>query len=156
MLDFKSPSLLVTIIVGILGIAAVVLLMNGRVEKQTDSLPTASQNQVAGQPTVLEQSNKYQEYSQQAFAEGAGNRRVLFFYAPWCPTCKPTNQDLLQNASQLPDDVIVYRVDYDTSKALKQQYGVTYQHTFVQVDGNGDKIKIWNGGQVAEIIANIL
>ena len=34
----------------------------------------------------------------------------------------------------------VYKVDYDTALDLRQRYGVTTQHTFVVIDGNGEKI----------------
>jgi hypothetical protein len=36
-------------------------------------------------------------------------------------------------------------VNYDNSTALKQKYAVTYQHTFVQVDKDGNLIKKWSG-----------
>jgi hypothetical protein len=36
-------------------------------------------------------------------------------------------------------------VDYDNSTALKQKYGVTMQHTLVQVDAKGNLIAKWTG-----------
>jgi hypothetical protein len=36
-------------------------------------------------------------------------------------------------------------VDYDNSDELKKKYGVTYQHTLVQVDKDGNLIKKWSG-----------
>ena len=35
---------------------------------------------------------------------------------------------------------------------LKKKYEVTYQHTFVQVDAQGNMIKKWSGGALADII----
>jgi len=37
------------------------------------------------------------------------------------------------------------KVDYDKSTDLKRKYGVTYQHTFVQVDKGGHLLKKWSG-----------
>ena len=36
-------------------------------------------------------------------------------------------------------------MDYDNSTSLKQKYGVTYQHTLVQVDSKGAQIAKWSG-----------
>ncbi len=67
-------------------------------------------------------------------------RAVLFFHAPWCPYCRSADtflQDLYQeNAPR----VSVYKIDYDSQTALKQQYGVVTQHTFVLIDSSGKEI----------------
>ena len=105
---------------------------------------------------VVATSEQYQTYSKQAFDEAADKRRVYFFHAAWCPTCRTASQDLSQHVNQLPEDVVVFKTDYDSETALKQQFGVTYQHTFVQVDENGELVKIWNGGGVDGINRNLL
>ena len=38
-----------------------------------------------------------------------------------------------------------YKIDYDNEKILKQKYGVTYQHTFVKIGGQGNIIKSITG-----------
>ena len=35
-------------------------------------------------------------------------------------------------------------VDFDTATDLKQKYGVTLQHTLVQVDSSGEAIEQWH------------
>jgi hypothetical protein len=52
--------------------------------------------------------------------------------------------------------MVIHRVDYDTAIALRKKYSVTYQHTFVQVDENGKLLKKWSGGQLAEIVKNVM
>ena len=89
---------------------------------------------------------RYQTYSAENYAKASTKRRVLFFHAAWCPTCKAAHMDLEQNASNLPDDVIVFKVDYDTELELKKKYDITYQHTFVQVSEAGEELVKWNGG----------
>jgi hypothetical protein len=49
----------------------------------------------------------------------------------------------------------VFKTDYDTSNDLKTKYGVTYQHTFVQIDSSGNAITKWVGGDTAALIKNI-
>lgn len=103
----------------------------------------------------------YVAYSKAAFDEAAGTRRVLFFYANWCPICKPADADFTANASKIPSDVILIRVNYNDTdtdqeeKDLAKQYGITYQHTFVQIDAQGKEVAKWNGGQTDELLANI-
>ena len=103
------------------------------------------------------------EYTPKLFeaVSDAGLKRVLFFYANWCPICRPADRDFQENMSKIPDDVVVFRVNYndpetdETEKALANKYGVTYQHTFVQVDGEGELVTSWNGGDTDELMKNI-
>lgn len=77
---------------------------------------------------------------------------VLFFRASWCPTCRAVDADIKSNLSKIPESLAILDVDYDNSTALKQKYGVTYQHTFVQVDKNGNMIKKWSGSPTLSAI----
>ena len=70
---------------------------------------------------------------------------VLFFRASWCPTCRAVDADIKANLGKIPSNLAILDVDYDNSTALKQKYGVTYQHTFVQVNKDGNLIKKWSG-----------
>lgn len=110
---------------------------------------------------MMEQSNRYLPFTPIVLSDAASTRRVLYFYASWCSTCIPANADFEKNVSMLPGDVTVIRVNYndpDTDadeKALATKYGITYQHTFVQIDGEGNEITKWNGGSVKELLAKI-
>ncbi len=44
------------------------------------------------------------------------------------------------------------KTDYDTERELKKKYGVTYQHTFVQVDAQGNQIKKWGGSNTLSAV----
>ncbi len=80
----------------------------------------------------------YVDYSTDKVASTTGTK-VLFFHAPWCPQCRALENDI--KAVQLPDNVTIFKVDYDTNQTLRQKYGVTIQTTLVTIDGNGDLIK---------------
>lgn len=97
----------------------------------------------------------YLTYSNQVYEDAVGQKRVFFFHAAWCPTCRVANQELTASANLIPSDVAVFKTDYDTESALKSKYGVTYQHTFVQVDTQGNAIAKWNGGGIDEILMNL-
>jgi len=79
------------------------------------------------------------------------NRTVLFFNASWCPTCQAAAASL--KTAGVPDGVTVLSVDYDSSLELRKKYGVTYQHTFVQVDGSGTQLAKWSGSPTGAAIA---
>jgi len=99
--------------------------------------------------------SRYVPYSETAFARSAGKRRVYFFHAVWCPTCKAANEDFTANEDRIPSDVVVLKTDYDTQTELKKRYNITYQHTFVQVDTDGNQVAFWSGGGVDDLLTNL-
>ena len=105
--------------------------------------------------------SRYVEYSKTALEKAATDRRVLFFYASWCPTCRPADANFKENISKIPQDVTVIRVNYNDpetdqeEKDLAKKYGITYQHTFIQIDSTGEEVTKWNGGQIDELLSNI-
>lgn len=106
-------------------------------------------------PTTVESpegSKRYQVYTNSSFDAVKGNRRVLYFHADWCPICRHLDKEFQSRASEIPGDVYVFKTNYDREVQLKQKYGVTYQHTFVLVDKNGNAIKKWNGGSFDEVL----
>ncbi len=104
-----------------------------------------------------EQAEGYSAYSPAAVAVATADdgTAVIFFHASWCPTCKAAEKDILSNVSDIPSDLTILKADYDTERELKQQYGVTYQHTFVQVDSEGNQITKWSGGGLDGIIDRV-
>ena len=87
------------------------------------------------------------EASKASFASG---NVVLFFNASWCSTCQEAEKNL--NASGVPEGLTVVKVDYDSNTDLRKKYGVTVQHTFVQVDPDGNQLAKWSGSNTAEAI----
>ncbi|VEJ57674.1 thioredoxin family protein [Arachnia propionica] len=73
----------------------------------------------------------------------ADSKVVLFFNAKWCPACRAINEALTSDPGKIPAKTTVVSVDYDQHTDLRQRYGVTTQHTFVQIDTNGEKTRQW-------------
>ena len=123
----------------------------------------ASETKMAQEKVVMidKSSSRYVEYSKTSLDQAANKRRVLYFYATWCPSCKIANEDFTDNPNKIPEDVIVIRTNYNDpntdaeEKDLAKKYGITYQHTFVQIDAQGNQITKWNGGDTDELVANI-
>jgi thioredoxin 1 len=101
-------------------------------------------------------AGSYEAYAPEKVAKAAEGDVVLFFRASWCPSCKSVDADIKKNVSAIPKGVTILDVNYDDSAALKQKYGVTYQHTFVQVDANGNQIAKWSASPtLAAVVAQI-
>ena len=98
----------------------------------------------------------YETYDPKLLAMAATGKVVLFFHATWCPICHSLDQDIRAHLNQIPEHTTILVVDYDTSASLKQKYGVTVQHTFVQVDKDGGLIKKWSDSStLADVLGQI-
>ncbi len=91
-------------------------------------------------PVAMKAKGSYVAYNASALQDG--HVKVLFFHAGWCPLCKGADTSLKgwYGSEATTPEITVYKVNYDTETDLKAAYGVTYQHTFVKVDGQGNMI----------------
>jgi thiol-disulfide isomerase/thioredoxin len=104
----------------------------------------------------MSQSGTYQAFSADKLVLANDGNVVLFFRASWCPSCKAVDADIKSNLTDIPSDLTILDVNYDTETALKQKYGVTYQHTFVQVDAEGNQIAKWSGSPtLSDIVSKV-
>lgn len=164
-----------TVIVGVVSLVLVIgvfIVANqnsqpsepAKMEQEYPAMMQKNPSVDSGQDKMMadeQSSTRYVPYSKAVYDDSADKRRVLYFYASWCPTCRPADADFIQNSSKVPQDMIVIRVNYndpDTDqeeKDLAKKYGIAYQHTFVQVDSAGKEVTKWNGGQTQELLVNI-
>ncbi|MEI8223811.1 MAG: thioredoxin family protein [bacterium] len=105
---------------------------------------------------AMMKTGSYEAYSPEKIARAEKGDVVLFFHASWCPSCRSLNSDIEKNISSIPEGVSILKVDYDKETELKKKYGVTYQHTLVQVDKDGNLIKKWSGSpKLANLVSEI-
>jgi len=100
---------------------------------------------------VQDNPGMFTEYSEAKLADSDGDV-VLFFGANWCPTCVSLEKDINANSDKIPADLTIMRLEYNTNDELEEKYGVTYQHTLVIVDNEGNMIDKWVGGNDLESI----
>jgi thiol-disulfide isomerase/thioredoxin len=152
-----KPVWIVLIIIFLLIFSAVIIGFQTSRNIVQNTLPTTPTSSSSAQTTPP----RYRIFDQNTLTDTSDTRRVLFFYASWCPTCIPADQDLLRNQDQIPTDVTVIRVNYNdpdtdaTEKELAKKYGITYQHTFVQIDSTDQVVTKWNGGRLKELLSNL-
>ncbi len=124
----------------------------------TEPSPTASPATQAspmaeGSTETLQPNSVLSAYSEGRFNELQGNEKfALFFSAPWCPKCVATKQAISETPEQFAG-VTLLDVDYDTAVELKQQYGITLQHSFVFFDENGEVVATNKMPPDSEVIA---
>ncbi len=105
---------------------------------------------------MMEKAGLYAPYDASKLAMAETGDVVLFFKASWCPSCRALDADIKASLSDIPANVTILEVDYDRATDLKQKYGVTTQHTLVQVDKSGNQIAKWTGGSTLEdLVKNI-
>lgn len=117
--------------------------------------PTEQQATPSDTPSqTSEVKGSYQVYEPSKLALANQGQVVLFFNAKWCPDCQRANKNF--QSQPIPDGLTILSVDYDKYTDLKKKYGVTYQHTFVQVDANGNQIKKWSASSTpADVEAQV-
>lgn len=106
---------------------------------------------------VLMDRMQYLDYSDQNLktAEKFG-KTVLFFAATtWCSNCAALDADIKKRVSELPSNVTILKVDYDSDRETKAKYGITMQTTLVLLDGNGKEMKRWTGSSFDNLVQNL-
>lgn len=147
----------IAVLMVILAVAGVVLIGYVLVSSKQESSTPVKQEIALENKT----NSRYIEYSKEKFEQAINTKRVIFFYANWCPTCRPADAGFEANSDKIPDGVTIIRVNYNDTdtdqeeKDLAQKYQIAYQHTFVQINSKGDVVTRWNGGQIKELLTNI-
>jgi len=111
--------------------------------RNTENMPNEKTPDISSDEKVSVGS--YEAYSPAKVSVAQGKNIVLFFHASWCPTCRALNADIENHLATIPSDTVLLKVDYDSEVELRKKYGVTYQHTLVQVDSDAQLIHKWSG-----------
>jgi thioredoxin 1 len=133
---------------GVLFVAGIVFA----IFHQTPSPETRMSGSLIASEAMTEVGS-YEPYASEKIARAKTGDVVLFFRASWCPTCRALDTDIRAHLSEIPHGLTILDVNYDDSSALKQKYDVTYQHTLVQVDADGNQIAKWSGSPTLAALA---
>ena len=161
-----NAPLIVIIVVIVLGILGALLFNTSKSQDTTQtglnrSGSEGNQAETGDGPIGVAEDGRYIEYTPEGYEIHKGQRRVLFFYANWCPTCQPVDEEIKNNQDKIPEDLTIIRVNYNDSdtdadeKQLANKYAVTYQHTFVVLDSEENAVQIWNGGDFNDLLNRI-
>jgi thiol-disulfide isomerase/thioredoxin len=139
-------------VIGLSGLLVTSCAQGDAPETQTTSTPAMTEEALAtAEPQATESAPRavgsflsLADY-QAAASDYSGTKVVYFFSASWCSTCKFARDNFEASLTEIPADLTLVLVDFDDSQDLRVTYGVTIQHTFVQIDDEGGLIKKWSG-----------
>lgn len=126
-------------------------MMKGKIEdtkmmeKSSDDIMKKEDTGMMDKADTMMKVGSYEAYSTDKLARAVTGDVVLFFHASWCPSCRGLNSSIESNLKSIPEGVTILKTDYDRETELKKKYGITYQHTLVQVDKDGNMINKWSG-----------
>lgn len=99
---------------------------------------------------------RYISLDQKEWDNALGKKMIaLFFHADWCPTCRTADAEISERVSELPNDSIVFKVDYDTATNLRQEFGVTQQHTVVFINTDQKATLRKSGFSFQDLVDNL-
>lgn len=101
------------------------------------------------------ENGMFTPYSSDALktALASGKTVYLYFSASWCPACRSLDSNIMSNTSLIPENTVIFKVDYDNSTDLKKQYEITMQHTVIKLNSDGTTMKkIVGPKSVSEIV----
>lgn len=83
----------------------------------------------------------YADYDPNYLERAKDGNVLLFFKADWCSSCNAMDKNIQENADDIPSNVTILKVDYSDRKDLVKKYSINRQHSFIEVDENGDPVK---------------
>lgn len=120
---------------------------------QTESISTeAEQAEEVKEPEVVKRAGAIEIYDPAKLAQAKDGKVIIWFCAKWSSTCKMMDKDLRAAVAKFPSNFTILTADYDKSGALKKQYQVPFENTYVQVDAGGAMINRWSGSETLEEI----
>jgi thiol-disulfide isomerase/thioredoxin len=88
--------------------------------------------------------NDFKPFTKEAFdaAVADGKTTLVFFHAPWCPVCKAQEPKIVAHLNGDARQVVAFKVDYDTNKALRQEMNVAKQSTLILYQGTKEVARL--------------
>ena len=102
------------------------------------SEPSRADESIGDTSSTAALKGQYIEYTDTIVATTKGTK-ILFFHAPWCPQCRQLEESI--KSGEIPANVSIIKVDYDSNQSLRKKYGVTIQTTLVRVDDQGNLVE---------------
>jgi thiol:disulfide interchange protein len=121
----------------LIGITLIIVFVGAMVTLNNKVTPIEKPDKII----ETEKLGQYVEYSKSRLENAKEEFIVLFFHANWCPTCKAFEAKVL--SEEIPDNIKILKVDFDTNSELRKKYNILTQTSFVLVGNEGTLRKRW-------------
>lgn len=78
-------------------------------------------------------------------------RKLLFFYAPWCPPCRFYTRQFIEPLEQLIGPEHVVRINAQSEPFRAEKYGVDKLPTVILLDGDNVHVECTGAMDVDEV-----
>jgi outer membrane murein-binding lipoprotein Lpp len=137
-----------SILVAVVALASVTVLAGcNQPSKATPTQPAAQgvQQAVASLFNPVYASDSYVEYTPAALAKAKadGKETAVFFHGATCGSCAKLDADFKENEVIIPEDLVVFKADWDSNQKLAGELNVASYHTiaYYNEDGSTDNVK---------------
>ncbi|MEK7499441.1 MAG: hypothetical protein AAB649_02450 [Patescibacteria group bacterium] len=113
-----------------------------------------NETSVTSSASTYEKGGSYEVYAAEKLKKASTGNVVLFFRAITCEPCQALDADIRAHIQDIPKNLTILDVDYETAIVLKQRYNVFNEDTFVQVDTIGTPLKIWTASHTLQALIN--
>jgi len=122
------------IILGVVSVSIYSKFTSVNADKLTDRAQASVGSDSMEKSTTSYMAGKFQKYSNAAYANAISDGKIVLldFHADWCSVCISNGPKLSQAFDNLDDNNLVgFKVNYDSEAELKKAFGVTSQATFI-------------------------
>lgn len=109
--------------------------------------PGAEIDQVSPTPTPVlgekvrnEGNGIYDLYDEELIKESKDKKIILFFSSDTCSDCRLLDKDILSNKDDIPENLVIMKVDYEAMQELRQKYSIDKPNNLVMIKSNLDKV----------------
>ena len=88
----------------------------------------------------------------------SGSKRiVLFFDGRNCSTCIVLHEDINRNRRNIPEDLIIFRVPFNSSLELRNRYAVSEPGVLVYIDSSSQEVlRTWKNSVTLDAIVAVV
>lgn len=95
---------------------------------------------VLGEKVRNEGNGIYDLYDEELIKESKDKKIILFFSSDTCSDCRLLDKDILSNKDDIPENLVIMKVDYDAMQELRQKYSIDKPNNLVMIKSNLDKV----------------
>ncbi|HLD59721.1 MAG TPA: thioredoxin domain-containing protein [Candidatus Bilamarchaeaceae archaeon] len=125
-------------------------------------------NNNTGEKDAMAEKSDYLSFSKEKYDKSKQEGKTIFleFAADWCPSCQSQHPKNVEAFEQLKDkEIIGFRVNFKDSNTdedevnLAKEFGITYQHTRVILNSEGEVVQKatgeWSSGKIIEELKKV-